>query len=74
MPTVMLMAKSVPAFPAPDGAGRIDYWDEKAAGLVLRVTAKVRTYSVWYRINGAPRRLTLGPADEISGRCSDARL
>jgi hypothetical protein len=33
MPTVMLTAKSVLALPAPEGAGRIDYWDEKAAGL-----------------------------------------
>jgi integrase len=71
MPTVMLTAKSVLALPAPEGAGRIDYWDEKAAGLVLRVTAKARTYSVWYRIHGAPRRLTLGPAEEIS--LADAR-
>ena len=50
MPTVM----SVLALPASRGAGRIDYWDEKAAGLVLRVTAKARTYSVWYRLNGSP--------------------
>jgi Arm DNA-binding domain len=71
MPTVMLTAKSVLALPAPEGAGRIDDWDEKAAGLVLRVTAKARTYSVWYRIHGAPRRLTLGPAEEIS--LADAR-
>jgi hypothetical protein len=26
---------------------------------------------VWYRMNGAPRRLTLGPADDIS--LADAR-
>jgi len=74
----MLTAKGVLALPAPEGAGRIDYWDEKAAGLVLRVTAKSRTYSVWYRINGTPRRFTLGPVDEISladarGRASEIR-
>ena len=71
MPTVALTAKSVLALPAREGGARSDYWDEKVAGLVLRVTAKARTYSVWYRINGAARRFTLGPADEIT--LADAR-
>jgi hypothetical protein len=66
MPTVALTAKSVLALPARAGGARSDYWDQKVAGLVLRVTAKARTYSVWYRINGAARGLTLGPADEIT--------
>jgi hypothetical protein len=48
LPTVMLTAKSVPALPAREDGGRIDYWDEKATGLVLRVTGKARTYCVWY--------------------------
>src|SRR5439155_6380660 len=71
IPTVALTAKSVLALPAREGGARSDYWDEKVAGLVLRVTAKARTYSVWYRINGAARRFTLGPADEIT--LADAR-
>ena len=29
--------------PAREGGARIDYWDQKAAGLVLRVTGKART-------------------------------
>jgi hypothetical protein len=37
----------------------------------LRVTGKARTYCVWYRVNGAARRLTLGPGDEIG--LADAR-
>src|SRR5918995_2413234 len=71
MPTVMLTAESVLALPTRGGGGRIDYWDQKATGLALRVTGKARTYCVWYRVNGAARRLTLGPADEIS--LADAR-
>ena len=67
----MLTAKSVPALPAREDGGRIVYWDEKATGLVLRVTGKARTYCVWYRVNGTARRLTLGPADVIS--LADAR-
>jgi integrase len=70
MPTVMLTAKSVLALPAPAGA-RVDYRDRKVPGLILRVTARARTFSVWYRMNGVPRRLTLGPADEIT--LADAR-
>lgn len=73
MPTVMLTAKSVLAFPAREGGGRIDYWDQKATGLVLRVTGKARTYCVWYRVTGAARRLTLGPADELAGRTWTSR-
>lgn len=68
----MLTAKSVLALPAHKGGARIDYWDQKATGLVLRVTGKARTYCVWYRVNGAARRLTLGPADEIG--LADARV
>jgi len=71
MPTVMLTAKSVLALPAGKGGARIDYWDQKATGLALRVTGKARTYCVWYRVNGAARRFTLGPADEIG--LADAR-
>jgi hypothetical protein len=66
MPTVMLTAKSVLALPAPQARARIDYRDQRVPGLVLRVTATARTYSVWYRMNGAPRGFTLGPADEIT--------
>lgn len=48
MPTVVLTAKSVLALPAPEGGARVDYRDQKVAGLVSRVNAKARTYSVWY--------------------------
>jgi integrase len=71
MPTVALTAKSALSLPAREGGVRVDYWDQKVAGLVLRVTAKARTYCVWYRINGASRRFTLGPANELT--LADAR-
>ena len=44
-------------------AGRIDLWDSKVRGLVLRVTDRgVRSWSVFYRnaASGKNRRLTLG--------------
>jgi len=71
MPTVALTAKSALSLPPREGGVRVDYWDQKVAGLVLRVTPKARTYCVWYRMNGASRRFTLGPADELS--LADAR-
>ena len=71
MPTVALTAKSALALPAREDGARVDYRDQKVAGLILRVTATARTYSVLYRVNGAARRLTLGPADELT--LADAR-
>lgn len=41
--------------------GRLELWDDKPKGLVLRVTATgVRSWSVFYRHGGVNRRLTLG--------------
>lgn len=41
--------------------GRVELWDEKVAGLLLRVTANdARSWSLAYRFKGAKRRLTLG--------------
>src|SRR5438128_3083800 len=40
MPTVTLTAKSALAFPPGERGARIDYWDQKVAGLVLRVPAR----------------------------------
>jgi integrase len=46
---------SVPA------TGRVDLWDAKVGGLVLRVTATgSRSWFVFYRFHGINRRLTLG--------------
>src|SRR5438093_12366904 len=36
MPTVTLTAKSALSLPAREGGVRVDYWDQKVAGLVLR--------------------------------------
>jgi integrase len=70
-PPVTLTAKGVRALPAGEDGGRAGYWDQEVRGLVLRVTAEARANSVWYRVNGVPRRLTLGPIDEVS--LADAR-
>ena len=46
----------------PKGKAQIEHWDKKQDGLGLRVT-KVgrRSFFVWYRFNGEPRRDTLKP-------------
>lgn len=45
----------------PPPRGRLELWDSKVSGLVLRVTPNgVRTWSVAYRFQGAKRRYTLG--------------
>jgi integrase len=41
---------------------RIDIRDANVTGLQLRVTPNgVKTWAVWYRVKGEPRRYTLGP-------------
>jgi integrase len=41
--------------------GRVELWDSKVRGLLLRIThADARTWSVFYRFNGEKRRYTLG--------------
>jgi hypothetical protein len=45
----------------PNAARRLEWWDAKVLGLVVRVTpAGVASFAVRYRFNGEPRRLTLG--------------
>ena len=40
---------------------RLDLWDSKVTGLVLRATPNgVKTWGLWYRFNGQRRRYTLG--------------
>ena len=40
---------------------RLDVWDEKVTGLVLRLTPKgTKTWAVFYRFRGQQRRYTLG--------------
>lgn len=45
----------------PPQAGRVELWDEKVSGLLLRITANgARSWSVFYRFKAEQRRLTLG--------------
>lgn len=56
----------------PEGNGRTEYWDSSVPGLVLRVTPLgAKTYAVRYRVNGQPRRLTIGSARNVA--LADAR-
>lgn len=42
-------------------AGRAELWDSKVGGLLLRITSRgVRSWSVFYRVDGEKRRFTLG--------------
>jgi integrase len=52
--------------------GQVDYWDERTHGLGLRVSqGGKRAWTVFYRIGGRMRRLTLGPYPSLS--LADAR-
>jgi integrase len=69
---VKLTAQFVVSVKAPE-AGQIDYWDERTSGLGLRVSQGGRkAWTVFYRINGRDRRLTLGVYPKIL--LADARL
>jgi integrase len=56
---------------------RIAIWDAVVPGLVLRVTpAGVKTFSVWYRVNGRARRYTIPgrfPEVDLAGARMRAR-
>ncbi len=66
-----LTAQFVMSVKAPE-AGQIDYWDKRTSGLGLRVSQGGRkAWTVFYRINGRDRRLTLGVFPKI--KLADAR-
>jgi hypothetical protein len=61
----------VGSLPAKDGK-RTDYFDDVVSGFCLRVSPNdVRTYAMWYRVNGEARRYTIGRVDAID--LADAR-
>jgi Arm domain-containing DNA-binding protein len=70
-----LMPRAIASF-APTGQ-RIAIWDAVVPGLVLRVTpAGVKTFSVWYRVNGRARRYTIPgrfPEVDLAGAREKAR-
>ena len=56
---------------APDGVAQIDFYDGKPPFLGLRVSQRVKTWFVQYRLNGRQRRLKLGRYPDLS--LADAR-
>ncbi|QTP60946.1 integrase arm-type DNA-binding domain-containing protein [Billgrantia antri] len=51
----------------PPESGRATYRDEKVAGLELRVTAAgAKTFAVHRRVNGKPKRITIGRFPEVT--------
>lgn len=53
------------SFPVPE-KGQVFYWDEKQAGLGLRITsAGSRSWIVQGYVNGKPKRFTLGLLDDL---------
>lgn len=68
---VKMTAQFVESVKAPD-RGQMDYWDERTPGLGLRISqGGKRAWTVFYRIGGRMRRLTLGPYPSLS--LADAR-
>src|SRR5689334_22841881 len=62
MPTQRLTDKAVRGLKAPS-TGQTEYWDELLPGFGVRVgTTGRKSFIVWTRINGEPRRITLKPA------------
>lgn len=68
---VKLTAQFVESIKAPE-RGQIDYWDARTPGLGLRVSqGGKRTWTLFYRVSGRMRRLTIGPYPVIG--LADAR-
>jgi integrase len=68
---VKMTAQFVESVKSPEH-GQVDYWDERTPGLGLRVSqGGKRAWTVFYRICGRMRRLTLGPYPSLS--LADAR-
>src|SRR5688572_18836181 len=71
MPTVHLTAQTVKGLNA-GATDRTDYFDTDVRGFGLRVTANgVKSWIYLYRINGRPRRYTIGRYPDLS--LADAR-
>ncbi|MHB1219154.1 MAG: tyrosine-type recombinase/integrase [Alphaproteobacteria bacterium] len=71
MPTVKFAAKTAQSIKPPQ-TGRVEWWDSDTPGLLLRVASTgKKTWTVWYRQNGRPRRLTLGAFPQMP--LTDAR-
>ena len=59
--TINFTKKNLDNLPIPKGDERPSYYDEQVNGLLVRVTNKgTRSYMVFRRINGKPKKTTLG--------------
>jgi integrase len=72
MPTINMTARSVDAL-KPDPVRQIDFWDASLPRFGLRVSPGGRkSWIVFYRHNGRPRRMTLGVYPHLG--LADARI
>lgn len=56
--------QTVDALPVPTGGKRIFYYDDKIRGLCIQITSNgTKTFYLFYRVNGQPRRFKLGECD-----------
>jgi integrase len=65
MPSINLNQKTLESLKP--HSERRDFWDSSLKGFVLRVSPDgIKVFSVYYRIGGKQRRMTLGPYGELS--------
>ena len=65
--TINFTKKALDSLPIPVGDSRPSYYDEQVNGLLIRVTSKgTKSYMVFRRINGIPRKNTLGTYPEMT--------
>jgi integrase len=52
-----------------DGKPKLDayVWDDEQPGLSIRLKGKARTWTVWYQVNGARRKVALGAVGSAKG-------
>jgi len=65
--TINFTKKALDSLPIPVGDSRPSYYDEQVNGLLIRVTSKgTKSYMVFRRINGVPKKNTLGTYPEMT--------
>ena len=57
----------------PEGKADAYVWDDEQPGLSVRLKGKARTWTVWYAVNGARRRVALGAVAGLSLREARAK-
>ena len=65
--TINFTKKALDNLPIPTDDSRPSYYDEQVNGLLIRVTSKgTKSYMVFRRINGVPKKNTLGTYPEMT--------